>query len=402
MVRPYPEDHLCAKCGKFLPDFYEKERPLQEDNKISPKEFETKRKRASDKLQGVRVKKREDKFSLEDEITYLKGKEEYVRFCGVTSVERTPLFYTNKKLEYLLELTNNLDFIATSIMGGTLDKMLLVRESDNNLEEKCQFYEKEGIIYIIYGIFPDKKGKWILEQMAKFYRELVINKDVDNLTDIEKNEIDFKFAGRIRYIFKEYLQLKEVFTDQEIPYLEDWIRIDYLGLSSMSIGVISLLLDDQNALKIELVEKYEDPNEELEMKESSLTAKIEAIAANTLGNTGAYPRWIAVKLKFQQYRFLTFKKYHNDFFLSLLSEGNLKKIQMVENRLNPLISHVIDTPFEGNLKPFNQLKATLKNQLGEEAICPFCEHTIKKPYPSDHLCPNCHKYIEEFENRKFY
>ena len=402
MVRPYPEDHLCAKCGKFLPDFYEKERPLQEDNKISPKEFETKRKRASDKLQGVRVKKREDKFSLEDEITYLKGKEEYVRFCGVTSVDRTPLFYTNKKLEYLLELTNNLDFIATGIIGGTLDKMLLVRESDNNLEEKCQFYEKEGIIYIIYGIFPDKKGKWILEQMGKFYGELVKNKDVDNLTDIEKNDIDFNFARRIRGIFDEYLELKEVLTDRDLPYLEDWIRIDYLGLSSMSIGVVSLLLDDQNALNIELVEKYEDPNEELEMKESSLTAKIEAIGANTLGNTGAYPRWIAVKLDFEQYRFLTFKKYPNDYFLSLLSEGNLKKIPMVEKMLDPLLYHVIDTPFEGNLKPFNQLKATLKNQFEKEAICPFCKHIIKEPYPSDHTCPNCHKYIEKFENRKFY
>jgi hypothetical protein len=402
MVKPYPEDHLCVKCGKFLPDFDEKEHPERESNKVSPKEFETKRKRASDKLQGVRAKPIDDKIAFNEEKINLKGEEEYIRFCGVTSVERTPLFYTNKKLEYLLELTNNLDFIATSIMGGTLDKMLLVRESDNNLEEKCQFYEKEGIIYIIYGIFPDKKGKWILEQMAKFYGELVINKDVDNLSDIEKNEIDFKFAGRIRYIFKEYLQLKDVFTDQEIPYVDNSIKIDYLGLSSMSIGVVSLLLDDQNALNIELVENYEDPNEELEMKESSLTAKIEAIAANTLGNTGAYPRWIAVKLKFQQYRFLTFKEYPNYYFLSLLSEGNLKKIPIVEKMLDPLIYHVIGTPFEGNLKPFNQLKATLKNQFEEETICPFCKHVIKEPYPSDHLCPNCKEYIEKFENRKFY
>ncbi|MFX0148407.1 MAG: hypothetical protein ACFE8E_11770, partial [Candidatus Hodarchaeota archaeon] len=75
-----------------------------------------------------------------------------------------------------MELTNNLDFIATSILGGELDKMLLI--TNDNINEKCQFYVKDNIIYLVYGIFPDKKGKWILEQMAKYYSELVQNKDV--------------------------------------------------------------------------------------------------------------------------------------------------------------------------------------------------------------------------------
>jgi len=233
--------------------------------------------------------------------------------------------------------------------------------SDRSETEKCQFFEKDDIIYLVYGMFPDKKGKWILEQMAKHYSELVRNKNVDNLSKIEKYEIERSFEGRVRFILKEFITLQEVFTDQEIPYVENKVRLDYVGLSSMSIGVISLLLG-ADKLNFDDLSGYE--GEELkEMQESLLTAKIEAIAANTLGNTGAYPRWIAVKLGFQNYRFLTFKRYQNDYFLSILSEGNLKKIEKAEETLDPYINHVIDEPFTGNLKPFNRLKGTIKDLL---------------------------------------
>jgi len=301
-----------------------------------------------------------------DKRIFLRGNEEYLKFCGITSKERTPLYYSNKNLKYLLELTNNLDFIATNMLRGILDKMLLVGKG--NIKEKCQFYENDNIIYVVYGVFPNKKGKWILEQMAKSYGELILNKDVDNLISKEKNEIDIKFDKALRCIFREYpQQLTELFNDQEIPYVDDSLRIDYLGLSSMSIGVISLLLDEEGNLSVEVLGEFDNPAEEKEMKESLLTTKIEAIAANTLGNTGAYPRWIAVKLGFQQYRFLTFKKYQNDYFLSLLSEGNLKKVKILEDKLTSLLYHAIDKPFAGNLKPFNQLKSTLKEKLRIES-----------------------------------
>jgi hypothetical protein len=330
--------------------------------KLEPKKFETKKTTASSKLkEKVRVRNKRKELKLEDEIIYLRNSKEYVKFCGVTSVERTQLFHSNKRYIYLLELTNNLDFIATGILGGKLDKMLLI--SKENKEEKGQFYVKNGIIYIIYGVFPDKKGKWILEQMATNYSDLVKGKDVNNLNKFEEREINTKFRGLLKSILTEYLSLQDVFTDKDLPYLEDWIRIDYLGLSSMSIGVISLLVDEEGNLNIEAPDEYENPAEELEFKESLLTAKIEAIAANTLGNTGAYPRWIAVKLKFRTYRYLTFKKYPNDYFLSFLSEGNLGKISKVEKELEPLIYHDIDSPFSGNLKPFNRLKATLKEKI---------------------------------------
>ncbi len=281
---------------------------------------------------------------------------EYFKLLGITSVNRTPLYCSNSKYVYFLELTNNLDFIATSILGGELDKMSLVSEEDNT-SEKCQFFVKDGIIYIAYGEFPDKKGKWILEQMAKHYSDLVQGKDVNQLEKLEKHQIELKFSSITKFIINEYLKMQEVFSDQEIPYLEDKIRIDYLGLSSRSIGVISLLLGEE--LEIDLPGQFESPEEVKEMKESILTAKIEAIAANTLGNTGAVPRWIAVKLGFQQYKFLTFQKYENNYFLYCLSEGNLGKISVVEKALEPLVSHVTDIPFSGNLRPFNRLKISL-------------------------------------------
>ncbi|MFX1257929.1 MAG: hypothetical protein ACFFAN_08725 [Promethearchaeota archaeon] len=343
MVKPYPRN--CPRCGKIF-------------TKVpKPKQFETKTKTLSSKLEGkVKVKKKAQSIVLErDKIELQKG--ESIQLLGITSVGRTPLFCSNEKFVYLLELTNNLDYIASSILEGELDKMLLVSEI-NNEKQKCQFYFKDDLIYIAYGTFPDKKGKWLLEQMAKHYSELIADKDIENLNKLDKHQIDLKFKSVLKFILEEYLKMQEVFSDQEIPYVEDKIKIYYLGLSSKSIGVISLLLGDE--LKVDLPGEFENLEEELEMKESVLTAKIEAIAANTIGNTGAMPKWIAVKLGFQHYRFLTFKRYVNDYFVYFLSEGNLEKIKKVEDQLEPYISYVTDKPFSGNLKPFNRLKITLK------------------------------------------
>jgi uncharacterized Zn finger protein (UPF0148 family) len=382
IVQPYPKDKLCPKCRKNFIDIIvepiingkkkskkkkkkkKKEKNTQEleqQQRPPPKEFETKTATLSSKLEGkVKVKKKIQDISLEgDRIELQKG--EYIKLLGITSVERTPLFYNNQKLVYILELTNNLDFIATGILGGELDKMLLITE--NKEKEKCQWYVKNNIIYIVYGVFPDKKGKWILEQMSNHFSELIQNKDVDHLEKFEKYEIEKKFSSRINFILREYLKLLDVFSDQDIPYIEDKIRIDYLGLSFKSIGVISILLGDE--LNVEVPGEIENPEELLEMKESILTAKIEAIAANTMGNTEAMPKWIAVKLGFQNYRFLTFQQYQKDYFLYFLSEGNLDKVMNVEAQLQPFIEHGTDKPFSGNLRPFNRLKNTLKEYLGK-------------------------------------
>ena len=346
---------MCPKCGKFLADL-----TTGKIEKAQPKQFETKTTTLSSKLKGkVKVKQKPLDISLEtDRIQLTKG--EYIKLLGITSTDRTQLFCSNDNLKYLLELTNNLDLIATGVLGGELDKMQLVSEEDNT-EEKCQFYVKNEIIYIVYGRFPDKKGKWLLEQMSNNYADLTKGKDVNKLDKLEMYQIELEFKKRAKFILSEYLKLQKIFSDQEIPYVEDTIRIDYLGLSSMSIGVISLLLGDE--LVTELQMDIENPEEAKEMKESMITARIEAIAANTQGNTGAVPRWIAVKLGFQKYRFITFKKYQNDYFLSLLSEGNLGKIEQVEKLLEAKINGATKIPFSGNLKPFNKLRIEIEKRF---------------------------------------
>jgi hypothetical protein len=365
ITKPFPKDSMCPKCRKFLAKLFES--TVDKTDKSPPKEFETKTTTLSSKFKGkVRVKKPPLDINLEkDKIQLTKG--EYVKLLGITSTDRTQLFCNNERLEYLLELTNNLDLIATGVLGGELDKMLLITE-EGNIEEKCQFYVEDEIIYIVYGNFPDKKGKWLLDQMANIFSEIVKGKDVNSLSKIEKFQIENEFKGGIKNKLYEYLRLQEVFTDQEIPYVEDTIRIDYLGLSSMSIGVISLLLGDE--LVTEMQMEFENPEEEREMKESMITARIEAIAANTQGNTGAIPRWIAVKLGFQQYRFITFKKYQNEYYLSLLSEGNLGKVDQVEQLLESTLIEAVKTPFSGNLKPFNILRQQFETNLKKKRKFP--------------------------------
>ena len=383
IVAPYPKDKLCPNCRN---NFLEIKKPIITDTKKKkkkkkekkkkkdskhieevlpqPKEFKTKEVTLSSKLEGkVEIKKTPQDLVVEgDQINLQKG--EYIKLIGITSVDRTPLFCSNENYTYLLELSNNLDFIATSILGGELDKMLLVTK--NNEKEKCQWYVKDNIIYIVYGTFPDKKGKWLLESMSNYFSELVIGKDINNLGKLERYEIQRAFEMRQKFLLEQYLKMQDIFSDQDIPYVEDNIRIDYLGLSSKSIGVISLLIGDE--LHVELPGEFDNKEEELEMKESVLTAKIEAIAANTIGNTDAMPKWIAVKLGFQRYRFLTFQKYENDYFLYALSEGNLGKIPYVEAVLQPLIEHVADKPFSGNLRPFNKLKLNLRDLFSERRI----------------------------------
>lgn len=368
LVKPYPKDSMCLKCGKFLTELYDY---ISEDVqlKTEPKQFETKTDTLSTKLKGkVKVKpKKVLGINLEsNKIELTKG--EYIKLLGITSVERTQLYCSNPNYNYLLELTNNLDYIATGILGGDLDKMLLISEEKDE-KEKCQFYERHNIIYLVYGKFPDKKGKWILKHMSNHFKELVGGRNVEELDNFEKDELEREFKRWTKFILEEYLKLQEIFGDEDLGYVEDNIRIDYLGLSSMSIGVISLLLSNDE-LNIEFPGEYEDPNEELEMKESMLTAKIEAIAANTQGNTGAIPRWIAVKLGFQKYRFLTFRKYQNDYYLNLLSEGNLGKIEKVEELLDANINPLTETSFSGNLQPFNKLKTKLKEDLNKRRKFP--------------------------------
>ena len=235
---------------------------------------------------------------------------------------------------------------------------------DTNRKSALSYLLDDSINKIVMIGLPGSGKSTLMQYLAQIHRARLIGQlqelcHFNNFQDYENCMPRIPF----RVILKEYAhKLQDVFTDQEIPYLEDTIRIDYIGLSSMSIGVISILLGDED-LKIEKIGNFDDPDEQKEMKESMLTARVEAIAANTQGNTGATPRWIAVKLGFQKYRFLTFKKYQNDYFLSMLSEGNLGKIKEVEEIIDSKIGEITVNEFSGNLKPFNKLKVNLEQKF---------------------------------------
>ena len=126
-----------------------------------------------------------------------------------------------------------------------------------------------------------------------------------------------------------------------------------------------ILFDDEAYLNVKTSGDFEYPAEEIERKESTLGVKIEAIADYMLRNLGTIPHSITIKLGFQKYRFLTFKKYQNDFYLSCITEGNLNKLDKVETQLEPFLFPVINTPFSGNLRPFNKLKAAIKKWVNK-------------------------------------
>ena len=118
IAKPFPKDHLCPKCSKFLAEIHDL--TAEEEQKPKPKQFETKTSTVSSKFKGkVKIKEKPLDISLDrDKIQLKKG--EYIKLLGITSIDRTQLFCSNKNYVYLLELTNNLDFIATGVLGGVV------------------------------------------------------------------------------------------------------------------------------------------------------------------------------------------------------------------------------------------------------------------------------------------
>ena len=323
------------------------------------KEFTPSSETVADKVKGVRVVKKKEvpkiDFSL-PMITIIPGKE-YVRLLGVVEENRIPLFCSNPSLDYFLELSCNLSYIATSILGGDLDRMTLYSE-DLQIEEKCLFLKSEGIIYLIYGNFPDKKGLWVLNRMRN---EMVVilkgmGKKVNEFDKIELNNISTKYRNSCLGIMNEYIKLQEIFSDKPIETLEKTLRVDYFGLSFQSIGVISKIFGKD--LDIKGVEA-DDPVLRKELQESIITAKLEAIAANTLANTRAMPRWIGIRLGFEKYRFIIIEALPNTYYYQILAEGNLKVSATLREQLFSILKDCTAEPFKGDLERFRPVSEAL-------------------------------------------
>ena len=104
-----------------------------------------------------------------------------------------------------------------------------------------------------------------------------------------------------------------------------------------------------------------------EWKESMVTAKVEAIAANTMANTQAMPNWISVKLGFQHYRFLIFSRVQ-EYFISLLAEGNLDFKEPIINEIKNQLGNVINHPFIGDLAPFKSIEKIIADNLKKAQV----------------------------------
>jgi hypothetical protein len=154
----------------------------------------------------------------------------------------------------------------------------------------------------------------------------------------------------------EYVKLTEVFSDKPIPSMDQTVRVDYFGLSYQSIGVLSKILGDDLNIQGGLVD---DPAMRKEWQEALITAKLEAIAANTQANTMAIPKWIGVKLSFEAFRFIIFEALPNGYFYQILAEGNLDAGIHLREQLRPLLEDYTQEPFRGDLTRFLPISQTL-------------------------------------------
>ncbi|MHA1647438.1 MAG: hypothetical protein ACTSVL_07685 [Promethearchaeota archaeon] len=294
---------------------------------------------------------------------------EYLRFIGIITKDRNEIYASNPKFQYFLDLTANLQFIATSILSGELDRMVLSipininknKDKENiDIEQKdetCYFYDDSKFTYIIYGYIPEKKAAWLLNQIKLYLKDVLGKKNPDKLTKQEEYNFSIEFSKRIRFILKEYIKLQGVFSETKLGSVDDFLRVDFFGLSFQSVELIGNLIT--NSIKMEEINIPIDPEEEdlegvrREFQEQIINAKIQAIAVNTFAHTGMMPNWIAVKLGFQHYRFILFSK-QNDYYITLLVEGNLELKEQILDKLKNLLSDVTNNPFNGDLTNFHQ------------------------------------------------
>ena len=355
-VTPYQDDCTCRNCNLFSIKLF---RFIHRKNNF--------------------IKKVESKDSKIVSRKNIKGTEKRkipnkINFYGIVSKERIPIYHNDKKFKYILELTNNLDSISTRTFSGTLDKMLIILGNEEDVEEKMlitRFFEKNEVIHILIGNFSDKESDWIIYQVSMFFNDMV-HKDKINtkkLTKIEKREISIKMNMFLNYI-EEAIDLKVKFEKPNVNYIDNWLRLHYFGLSSESVGVISLLLDKENILKFGEQKQFEPDSENdisrlvkkiIDFGESALTAKIEAMLASILANMKGYPRWISIKSGFQKYRFLSIKKLENQFYLYCITEGNIEKLESLESFLYMYLKDGVSNKFTSSLKIFNEMKNKIRD-----------------------------------------
>ncbi|GAB4321897.1 MAG: hypothetical protein Kow0069_26410 [Promethearchaeota archaeon] len=366
LIKPWP--NFCPKCQNSLQA--EINKAEQAENEVgslerAASELKPTGLKASDKIKGVRVKRKSTpKIDLSEPVIHLLPNE-YVKLVGIIHEERTTVYCSNPIYEFFLELACNLNDIASSVLGGELDQMYLVAD-DGVSSDMGLFAIYDRIIYILLGILSGKKANWLLNQLRTHVRDLLQGREITQLDKLELHNIQRKMDQVVVSLLAQFRKLDEVFSPREIPMVEERVRVDYFGLSYRSIGVISELFGEE--LEIPDLANVDDPQTQKELKQSVLTAKLEAIAANTLANTSCIPRWIAVKLGFERYRWMVFGRLPNDYFYQMLCEGNLKKLAPVEEEIKKMVAPETERPFTGDLSRFQPLVARLREYFSQRVF----------------------------------
>ncbi len=322
----------------------------------------------SDSEERVKIKKKiKIKIDLSNKKIDLGKKGEYLKYMGIVSEARDIIFSLNSHFEYFLELANNLDYIATSILSGELDRMYLTPHHGQE-EEMCYFLKDKIFLFIIFGKFPDKKAAWLLNQMKISFHEIFTAENLLNIEKIAKYNLNQNYQKHVLFMLEEYIKLQNIFTPNPLKSLDNFLRTDYFGLSFQSIGVISKIIT--NKLKIPNLPSIDsnDPDSEIlmeEMKEALITAKIEAIAANTIANTSMMPHWISVKLGFQRYRFIIFSEIKK-YFISLLVEGNFELKDNIIKGLKTILDEPTEHEFIGVLSDYKKIIPEIIKFLKEQ------------------------------------
>ncbi len=299
--------------------------------------------------------KQEDHTSIDlsKEKLELGVEQEYFRYFGIITRNRQIIYNSNEHFTYLLDLAYNLEYIATSILSGTLDRMFLL-SLDKEREEYCYFRTEQNLIFVLYGNIPDKKATWLMHQIYITFNDLIDSRVIDSLSKIDVYNIQTSLNKRLKYFLSEYIKLQSVFSSNELTSIDNFLRVDYFGLSFQSVGILSKLITNELPLpEFPSINSdyFESDDIQTELLEGQITAKLEAMAANCVANTNMIPEWISVKLGYQRYRFIVFSKIE-EYYISLLTEGNLEYRDQILGLLKKRLNSLTSQPFVGELKAY--------------------------------------------------
>lgn len=319
-----------------------------------------------EKLAKVKSKIQVTQVQIENEKIPLGSSDEYIKYIGLVTKNREEIFSLNTTFTYFLDLAVNLEYISTSILSGNLDRMYL-NSSESNTEEICYFFTQDDIIFTLYGKIPEKKANWLMNQLIISTKDYIPNFSIGQLSKLDLYNIAQKYRKKILFLLETMIDLQDVFTPKQISSVEDYLRVDYMGLSYQSVGIISKLITDKldiqdlPTMPEDGTMDFEDLNE---IKEALITAKVEAIAANTYANTLMTPNWISVKLGFQKYRYILFLKL-NSYYISILAQGNLEIRHDAYKQLIPLLEPITNQPFMGVLTDYIEAAPTIVEKIRE-------------------------------------